>query len=432
MSQSSNNDKAYEASGYLTEPLVHSATQFTEITEVHRSDRNVVLKAKRYGRWWILKSAVNDENSMVNQAALNKEFEISLLLPRVGTTKVYALETIEGYGPCIVMDYIEGPTMREWLTGCHDVSQREEIALQLVDIVGRVHKLGIVHRDIKPENIIITSIGNAPVLIDFGLADTLIHTELKSPAGTQRYMSPEQFTANVPDVRNDIYSLGRVLEEMQLPSYWNSPVKKCLRPIAERVTDIDRLKLLYNRSKRLRRRIPAIIMATIIALGASLTLIMILVKAVAPATDIADNIMLRHRADSLQQSIDSLKNSSGQQIEMLNTRLDRVNDSIADDNRMQLERKEEVQKAIKAEEMVLDRIWRNTGMKYLDTVNTSGFVANAYSTEPMDREARSFVARSSTRFTPQELMLIRDALDKKIRSNYDKWTEYRLKIVSEP
>ena len=72
----------------------------------------------------------------------------------------------------------------------------------------------MLYRDLKPENILVTRNGENIKLIDFGLADTDGHAVLKQPAGTPRYMSPEQKVKAEADARNDIYSLGIIMEQM--------------------------------------------------------------------------------------------------------------------------------------------------------------------------------------------------------------------------
>lgn len=67
---------------------------------------------------------------------------------------------------------------------------------------------------LKPSNVMITHNGGYVKLIDFGLADTDSHTILKQPAGTLSYMAPEQAQMAQADVRNDIYSLGVIMQEM--------------------------------------------------------------------------------------------------------------------------------------------------------------------------------------------------------------------------
>lgn len=90
------------------------------------------------------------------------------------------------------------------------------------------------HRDLKPSNIMITHNGKQVKVIDFGLADTDTHAVFKQPAGTRHYMAPEQASSTVPDVRNDIYSLGVIILKMDVDGIYDRACKRCLRPIDER------------------------------------------------------------------------------------------------------------------------------------------------------------------------------------------------------
>lgn len=413
-----------DASGYVTDPMASLGQEFSEITEIHRSDRNLLLKAKRFGRWWALKCVAPGCGETAAAAALRKEFEVAAALPRDTTANVYALEHVDGIGRCIVMDYADGPTLREWLRGGPSRREREEMALRLVETVGRVHGSGVVHRDIKPENIIINKIGGRPLLIDFGLADTTRHSELKSPAGTRRYMSPEQLLADVPDIRNDIYSLGCVLEEMDLGHAWKSVARKCLRPAERRPADTEAMLRGLRRTRRTRRSA---------AVAGCLTVIMsattVCVRHM-PHTYVPD-MTQRLRADSLARSIDSLREASDLRISDLTMSLRQVTDSVREANEAAEARKAEVRRAIEHEKAVIDKIWRETGMRYLDTAASSGFVANAYSTEPMDMELQRFMQSNSGHFSPEELLLAGDALNRHIRSNMELWIKRRQQMTSD-
>lgn len=88
----------------------------------------------------------------------------------------------------------------------------------------------------------VTRNGHYLKLIDFGLADTFSHSILKQPAGTLRYMSPEQATMAQPDVRNDIYSFGILLSDFSLrDSKYNKVEARCLSPIDRRYQNVDEL-----------------------------------------------------------------------------------------------------------------------------------------------------------------------------------------------
>ena len=101
----------------------------------------------------------------------------------------------------------------------------------------------------------LTRNGQSVRIIDFSLSDSDNYAILKQPAGTERYMSPEQATAALPDVRNDIYSLGVVMQQMPLPSYWRKPILRCLQPIATRYARISDLREDISRRRTRSRRL---------------------------------------------------------------------------------------------------------------------------------------------------------------------------------
>ena len=142
---------------------------------------------------------------------------------------------VEDETPCLVMDYIEGPSLAAYMKALHDRKQRIPIAVvaQILRAVASAldyaHSNGIVHRDIKPANVLLRSpsqkittetslpLDVEPILTDFGLVrlvDSTMHTTTGSVSGTPAYMSPEQSRGEKVDSRTDIYSLGIMLYEM--------------------------------------------------------------------------------------------------------------------------------------------------------------------------------------------------------------------------
>ncbi len=132
----------------------------------------------------------------------------------------------------IVMQYVEGPTLRQLMNGRpFETLFALSIGIQVADALAVAHAHGIVHRDIKPANVIVTGGGQAKVL-DFGLAKMLALsqdgngserarppdddpvTEIGVPYGSMGYGSPEQAKGIAVDHRSDIFSLGVVLYEM--------------------------------------------------------------------------------------------------------------------------------------------------------------------------------------------------------------------------
>lgn len=128
--------------------------------------------------------------------------------------------------PYLVMDWIEGPTLADFLKkrGCLPLEEALELLIPICFAMDYVHESGIVHRDLKPGNIILARSANGtsvPKVVDFGIAkiqlgddvDGQTLTKTGEVFGTPIYMSPEQCTGEPVDRRSDIYSLGCVLFE---------------------------------------------------------------------------------------------------------------------------------------------------------------------------------------------------------------------------
>ena len=119
----------------------------------------------------------------------------------------------------LVMEYVEGETLRARMRGPLATPEFFSIAEQCLEGVAAAHQRGILHCDLKPENLMITPEGRVKIL-DFGFAQptkkeesttrTLSSTTL---GGTPGYMAPEVLLGGAPDERSDIFSLGVVLYE---------------------------------------------------------------------------------------------------------------------------------------------------------------------------------------------------------------------------
>jgi eukaryotic-like serine/threonine-protein kinase len=120
----------------------------------------------------------------------------------------------------LVMEYIEGATLRKRIAFPLPLEELLDIAIQCSEGLLAAHQKGVVHCDIKPENIIITPAGLVKIL-DFGIAKRLPvqeagNTTSLEPAGligTPNYMAPEVLAGEPADARSDIYSLGVTLFE---------------------------------------------------------------------------------------------------------------------------------------------------------------------------------------------------------------------------
>ncbi len=125
----------------------------------------------------------------------------------------------DGLRPYVVLEYIEGETLRERLrrAGPLPVEEALRLGLALAETLAYCHAHGVVHRDLKPENVVLTPEGR-PVLIDFGSvllegSRRLTFAQLSGELGTPEYMAPEQVQGRRGDARTDVYALGTLLYE---------------------------------------------------------------------------------------------------------------------------------------------------------------------------------------------------------------------------
>jgi eukaryotic-like serine/threonine-protein kinase len=144
--------------------------------------------------------------------------------------------------PYIVMELVEGPTLRDVLRDGRKILPERALELTqgVLDALGYSHKAGIIHRDIKPANVMLTPTGGVKVM-DFGIARAVADTsatmtQTAAVIGTAQYLSPEQARGETVDARSDLYSAGCLLYELLVgrpPFIGDSPVSVAYQHVRE-------------------------------------------------------------------------------------------------------------------------------------------------------------------------------------------------------
>ena len=190
---------------------------------------NVLYRARRWGRYYVLKGlAPEHRNNPAMREFLSKEYQIGVQLDHPHIVRVNSLEEDPKAGLCIVMEYVDGQNLDDWLATKPSAAARKRIFRQILDAMEYCHERQIWHLDLKPSNILITKDGMTAKIIDFGLSDNSVFA-FRQTGGTRKYAAPEQLEGRQVDHRSDIYALGGLLKRM-FPHRYGRAVRHAQRP----------------------------------------------------------------------------------------------------------------------------------------------------------------------------------------------------------
>jgi serine/threonine-protein kinase len=209
------------------------------MSEVHRGTdtrlgRDVAIKVLRADLARDPQFQLRFRREAQNAAALNHPAIVAVY--DTGET-----QTEFGPLPYIVMEYVDGQTLREIVKTTGPLSQQRVIEV-MADVCAALdfsHRHHIIHRDVKPANVMITRNGAVKVM-DFGIARALGEgqnvTQTAAVIGTAQYLSPEQARGEQVDARSDVYAAGCVLFELltgEPPFTGDTPVAVAYQHVRE-------------------------------------------------------------------------------------------------------------------------------------------------------------------------------------------------------
>ena len=207
-------------------------------------------RVSRDGKYFLIKTTKDNSEHQIQM--LRREYELSIGCdnPNIVHTFTYESDIHEGDG--IVMEYIEGRTLREYLLEKPSLASRQRIFGELLSAVNYLHKRGIIHNDLKPENILITCSDDTLKIIDFGLADKDAYYVWKTLGCTPEYASPELKSQSKDiDSRSDIYSIGMIMREI-FDGRYSYIIKRCCKENPQqRFSDVAELQKKWHGRNRI-------------------------------------------------------------------------------------------------------------------------------------------------------------------------------------
>lgn len=184
-------------------------------------------RVRRFDRFYFVKSLVPAQMAdPARRRQIRKEFDIMMKAEHQGIVRAIDFFSSPMLGDAILMEYVVGQTLAQWLEGKPSLRLRRDVARQLLEAVAYLHRRGIVHRDLKPENILITTEGNVLKIIDFGLADTPDSAVMKRAGGNAAYAPAEQLAGSDARPSADIYALSLLIRDLRPGLIWLAIARK--------------------------------------------------------------------------------------------------------------------------------------------------------------------------------------------------------------
>lgn len=219
-----------------------------------------IYQAQKGTKYVILKTPVTNDSMLIE--ILRREYELACNLshPCIVSTLDFVPDT--PVGPAIVMEYIDGLTLDEFVASNPTMRERKAVLNDILDGMDYLHHRGIIHNDLKPDNIIVNS-NKAARIIDFGFSASNDSAYKGYIGGSDGYTAPEILNGSgSAGAASDIFTLGRLINLIFGGQEYRKIARSCskLSP-SERPQSIQALRELIKQKER-----QPIIMASVAAM----------------------------------------------------------------------------------------------------------------------------------------------------------------------
>ena len=249
-----------------------------------------IYKARHGTKYVILKCPVKPETIYIEM--LRREYEISYTLSHPCVVNILGFEENTEVGPALVMEYIDGVTLDEFMRTRPSRQQSRQVLDDILDGVDYLHKRGIVHNDLKPSNIIITSSSRAKI-IDFGFSSSEDSAYSGVRGGSDGYTAPEILRGEKSMCpASDIYSVGKIMKYMG-----TGPSSVIRRAVSEESS--RRFQSVGDLRKVIRKRRLILFSTTMLTIAAVLITLMLMRSSAKP-----EQLIAEHKESAASQRIE--------------------------------------------------------------------------------------------------------------------------------
>lgn len=307
-----------------TEPVVEQPKADYQLlyTTAYHQIYSIVGEGRRY----ILKAIKPSAGDLRRQESLLKrEYALLSQLECPYIVRVWKLRNDPKVGLAIVMEYVDGLQLDQWLKTKPTKAQKQQILSELLEAIQYLHNKQMVHSDLKPQNILVA--GNHVKLLDVGFSDK--DEFIQSNIGyTPTYAAPEQIKGGTTDSRTDIYAIGALIR-LLFPHDYCLIVRRCMRTNPQKryasIADIQQAMHATSIGKR----IGGILCLVLLLIGSLILLFTPQIGSSDTAEAPVSDTMFVSAPDTVFIPMQQENTSPAQPIIRRDTIIQRVADSIA-------------------------------------------------------------------------------------------------------